>query len=50
MSVNLGEVGAWAGIALGVVSAIGYAFAHDYRRALYFSFGVAITLTVIWGR
>jgi TPP-dependent pyruvate/acetoin dehydrogenase alpha subunit len=46
--INWGTVGSWAGIGLGVISAVGYAFAHDYRRALYFTFGVAITLTVIW--
>ena len=33
---------------LGVISAIGYAIAQDYRRALYYFFGVCITLCVIW--
>ena len=47
-SINWGEVGAWAGIVLGVISAIGYAVAQDYRRALYYTFGVCITLCVIW--
>ena len=46
--VNWGNVGAWAGITLGLISAIGYAFAHDYRRALYFTLGAAITMTVVW--
>jgi hypothetical protein len=46
--INWGDIGAWAGIALGVISAIGYAFAHDYRRALYFFFGVCITLCVVY--
>ena len=36
--LNWGEIGAWAGAGLCIVSAIGYAVAHDYRRALYYAF------------
>ena len=46
--INWGNIGAWAGIALSAVSAIGYAFAGDIRRALYFFFAVCITAVVIW--
>jgi hypothetical protein len=46
--VNWGNVVAWAGAFLSLGSAIGYAFAKDYRRALYFAFAFAITITVIW--
>ena len=46
--VNWGEVSAWAGAALCLASAIGYAAAHDLRRALYYLFAFAITVTVIW--
>ena len=45
--INWGEVGAWAGAGLCIASAVGYAFAHDYRRALYYAFAFAITLTVV---
>jgi type IV secretory pathway VirB2 component (pilin) len=48
MYVNWGNVAAYGGIAFGLATAIGYAFAHDWRRALYFFFGVCITLCVIW--
>jgi hypothetical protein len=46
--MNYGAIGAWAGAVLSLVSAVGYFAAHDYRRALYFFFAFAITLTVIW--
>ena len=46
--LNWGEIGAWAGAGLCVVSAVGYAVAHDYRRALYYAFACAITVVVIW--
>lgn len=46
--MNYGTIGAWLGIALGVISAIGYAFAHDWRRSIYFLLGAAISTTVAW--
>jgi hypothetical protein len=48
--VNWGQINAWAGIALSTGAAIGYAFARDWRNALYFFFAACITTTVIWGR
>ena len=45
---NWGDISAWAGALLSLSSAIGYAFAHDWRKALYFGFAFAITVTVIW--
>jgi hypothetical protein len=48
LKINWGEIASWGGIIFGLSSAIGYAVAHDYRRALYFTFGVCITLCVIW--
>jgi len=46
--INWGEIMAWAGALLCFGSAIGYAVAHDYRRALYYTFAFAITVVVIW--
>ena len=46
--INWGDAGAWAGAILALASAIGYAIAHDWRRALYFFFAACITLVVIW--
>lgn len=46
--MNWGSVGGYAGAVLAAFSAIGYAFAGDTRRALYFSFACAITLTMVW--
>ena len=46
--MNWGDIGAWSGVVLCVLSCIGYAFAHDTRRALYYFFAAAITITVIW--
>jgi hypothetical protein len=46
--LNWGDIIAWSGIALSIGAAIGYAFAKDIRHALYFTFGAAITITVIW--
>ena len=39
---------AWAGAGLALTSAIGYAFAKDWRRALYFFFGACITVVAMW--
>ena len=47
-NLNWGEVAAWAGIVLSLASALGYAAVHDVRRALYYLFAAAITLTVVW--
>jgi hypothetical protein len=46
--MNWGQVGAWAGASLCIFSSIGYAFAGDLRRALYYLFAFAITVVVIW--
>lgn len=46
--VNWGVLSSWAGAWLSLASAIGYFFAKDYRRALYFAFAFGITVVVIW--
>jgi hypothetical protein len=46
--MNWGQIISWAGVALSIGAAIGYAFAKDARHALYFAFAAAITITVIW--
>jgi hypothetical protein len=46
--VNWGNVASWGGVMFGLASAIGYAFAQDWRRAIYFALAAAITVTVIW--
>jgi hypothetical protein len=46
--INWGNVIAWSGVIQSTGAAIGYAFAKDYRHALYFLFAAAITLVVIW--
>jgi hypothetical protein len=48
MNLNWGEAGAWANAALSLASAVGYTLVHDWRRALYFLFAFAITVTIIW--
>jgi len=48
MQYNWGQVSAWAGIALSIASSIGYAISGDWRRSLYYLFGTAITLTMVW--
>jgi TPP-dependent 2-oxoacid decarboxylase len=48
MNLNWGEISAWGIIGLSFASAVGYAVAHDWRRALYFLFATCITLTVAW--
>ena len=48
--VNWGNVASWGGVLFSLASAIGYAFARDWRNALYFFFAACITTTVIWGR
>lgn len=45
---NWGEIGGWAGAILALASAVGYAFAHDLRRALYYLFAFGIGVVVIW--
>ena len=46
--MNWGNVGAWAGAGLALFSSIGYGFAGDIRRTLYFFFAFAITVTIAW--
>jgi hypothetical protein len=46
--MNWGAVIGWTGVAQCIAACIGYAFAHDMRRALYYLFAAAITVTVIW--
>lgn len=46
--LNWGQIFAWTGALLSLGSAVGYALAHDYRKALYFLFAFAITVCVIW--
>jgi hypothetical protein len=46
--MNLGQIGAYLGILLGLISSVGYAFAGDARRSLYFFLGACITLCVTW--
>ena len=47
-SLNYGQIIAWSGIALSIGAAIGYAFARDWRHALYFAFAASIAIVVIW--
>lgn len=47
-SINWGVVIGWSGVIQSAGAAIGYAFARDYRHALYFLFAACITLVVIW--
>jgi len=46
--MNWGKIIAWGGIFWGLGAAIGYICVGDYRRALYFFLGAAITAVVIW--
>jgi hypothetical protein len=46
--MNWGQLGAWAGALLSLSSSIGYLFAGDIRRTLYFFFGFCITAVVAW--
>ncbi len=46
--MNWGSVIGWVGVAQCVAACIGYACTHDTRRALYYLFAAAITVTVIW--
>lgn len=46
--MNYGYAISWLGAALSLGAAIGYACAHDWRKALYFFFAFCITATVIW--
>ena len=46
--MNWGAIFAWAGIALSLGASIGYAFAHDWRRSLYYLFAALVTITVVW--
>lgn len=48
LGLNWGQISAWTGAWLSLASAIGYAAAHDYRKALYFALAFAITVVVIW--
>lgn len=46
--MNWGQIGGWAGALFALGTSVGYAYARDYRRALYFFFAFCITLTVVW--
>lgn len=46
--MNWGTIGGYAGAATALASAVGYAYAGDIRRFLYFLFAFFITMTVIW--
>lgn len=46
--MNYGKIIAWMGITLGAATSVGYGFAGDWRRCLYFFFGACITATVAW--
>ena len=46
--LNWGQIIAWAGALLSLGAAIGYAFAKDWRHALYFLFAGCITIVVIY--
>lgn len=46
--VNWGVVIGWSGVIQSAGAAIGYAFAKDFRHALYFAFAAGITVCVIW--
>jgi hypothetical protein len=48
--VNWGTVAAYGGIGFGLATSLGYLLAKDYRRAIYFFLGAAITLCVVYGR
>lgn len=45
---NWGKVLAWSGVIQSAGAAIGFAYAKDPRRALYFLFAAAITATQAW--
>ncbi len=46
--MNWGTVIGWAGFGQCLAAAIGYGFARDLRRVLYYVFAAAITAVVIW--
>ena len=46
--MNWGQIGGWAGALFALGTSVGYAYARDYRRALYFFFAFCITCCVIW--
>lgn len=46
--MNWGTVIAWGGAFWSLAAAVGYAFAKDWRHALYFLFAFCITVVVIW--
>lgn len=45
---NWGLIIGWFGVVQCIACSVGFAFARDWRRALYYLFACAITLTVIW--
>ena len=46
--MNWGAVIGWTGVVQCIGACIGYACAHDTRRAMYYLFAAAITLVVIY--
>lgn len=46
--MNWGDRIALVGILFGVATAVGYFFAGDWRRGLYFILGAAITTVATW--
>jgi hypothetical protein len=44
---NFGQISGWTMTLMCIATAIGYAFARDWRRTLYFLFAAAINATVI---
>lgn len=47
-NINWGLVASWGGVFFSFASAVGFAFAQDWRKATYFALAAAITIVVIW--
>lgn len=46
--MNWGRIFGWALAGMTFACSVGYAFAHDWRRAIYFALCGAINVTVIY--
>ena len=46
--MNWGERISILSVTLGLGTSVGYLVAHDWRRAIYFFLGAAITAIVVW--
>lgn len=46
--VNWGNVASWGGVLFSLASAVGFAYAQDWRKAAYFALAALITIVVIW--